>query len=178
MQTPTSPSPLARLVATPNDPVATLLRVVLGLVILPHGLQKAFGLFGGYGWTGSMGYFTEQLHIPYALGALAIAAETLGGLGLVVGLLGRVAAAGVASVMAVAALLQHRANGFFMNWSGQQAGEGYEYHGLAFAVALAVVIRGSGARSLDRRLAERLAHPRSSDRLAHLTPAGARHAGT
>jgi putative oxidoreductase len=176
MHTPTRPTGFARLLATPDDRVATLLRVVLGLVIIPHGLQKAFGLFGGYGWAGTMGYFTGQLHIPYALGALAIAAEVLGGLGLIVGLLGRVAAVGVASVMAVAALMQHRTNGFFMNWSGQQAGEGYEYHVLAFAIALAVVVRGSGAASLDRVLADRLARPRRADQLAHLTPARARAA--
>ncbi len=133
------------------------LRVALGLVILPHGLQKALGLFGGYGWAGTMGYFTGQLHIPYALGALAILAESLGALGLLAGLGGRVAAAGVAAVMATAALMQHRANGFFMNWSGQQAGEGYEYHVLAFVLALAVALRGSGAFSLDRVLARRLA---------------------
>ncbi len=157
MPTPSRAAGLARLLATPDDRVAALLRVALGLVILPHGLQKALGLFGGYGWAGTMGYFTGQLHIPYALGALAILAESLGGLALLAGLGGRAAAAGVAAVMATAALMQHRANGFFMNWSGQQAGEGYEYHVLAFVLALAVALRGSGAFSLDRLLARRLA---------------------
>jgi putative oxidoreductase len=140
------------LIRTTNDVVPAIARIVLGLVILPHGLQKAFGMFGGYGFEGTMGFFTGSLHIPYALGVLAIAAELLGGLGLIVGLLGRVAAFGVASVMAVAVVMSHSSFGFFMNWSGQQKGEGFEYHLLALGLAAIVMVRGSGAASADLAL--------------------------
>jgi len=141
---------LKRLLATTDDRIATLARLALGLVMLPHALQKVFGLFGGYGISGTMGYFTGALHLPVALAYLAIAAEFLGALGLVVGLAGRGAAFGIAAVMVGAMLTVHVPNGFFMNWSGQAAGEGFEYHILALALAAIVMVRGSGAFSLDR----------------------------
>ena len=147
---------LRKLIATSNDSVATLLRLLLGVVILPHAAQKMFGWFGGYGIEGTMGYMTGTLGIPALFAGLAIAAELLGGLGLVTGLLTRVAAFGILSVMAVAAVTVHRSNGFFMNWSGAQAGEGFEYHLLAGAIAVAVIVKGGGALSLDRRLQKAL----------------------
>lgn len=140
-----------RLIGTTDDYGATVTRVVLGLVMFPHGAQKALGWFGGYGFGPTLDAFTSQMGIPLVFALLAIAAEFLGALGLIVGLLGRVAAFGVLSVMAVAATL-HLQNGFFMNWTGTQAGEGYEFHLLAGAMALVVVIKGSGALSLDRWL--------------------------
>jgi putative oxidoreductase len=143
---------LQRVLATPRDPVATFLRLVLGVVMFPHGAQKVFGWFGGYGIEGTMGFF-GSLGIPAAFGALAIAAEFLGSLGLLTGLLTRVAAFGVMSVMVVAALTVHLPHGFFMNWTGTQAGEGFEFHILAASMALALVIRGGGAFSVDRVLA-------------------------
>jgi putative oxidoreductase len=142
---------LRRLLATTNDSVPLIARLVLGLVILPHGLQKTLGLFGGYGLEGTLGFMTSQ-GIPLALAVLAIAAEAAGALGLVLGLFGRVASFGVASVMAVAALMVHRSH-FFMNWNGTQGGEGYEFHLLAIALAAIVMVRGSGRWSLDRLLA-------------------------
>ncbi len=145
---------LASVLATPADPTATIARLALGIMILPHGMQKLFGLFGGYGYAGTMGYFTETLGIPWLFAFLAIVAEFFGGLGLITGFLGRVAALGVGTVMLVGALMSHVQHGFFMNWSGQlQAGqEGFEFHILAVALALIVVLRGSGALSLDRLL--------------------------
>lgn len=139
-----------RLMDTADDRVATLLRVALGLVILPHGLQKTFGWFGGGGVAETIQGFQQAFSVPAALTVLIIAAEFLGGLGLLAGLLSRVAAAGVAAVMVGAVALGHWNAGFFMNWSGQKAGEGFEYHILAVAIALAVMVRGSGAFSLDR----------------------------
>lgn len=144
-----------KLLHTDADPVATLLRLTLGLVIFPHGAQKALGLFGGYGFTGTMGFFTGQLHIPAVFAFLAIAAEFAGSLGLITGLLTRVAAFGVFCNMLVAAVLVHRPVGFFMNWFGTQQGEGYEFHLLAMGLALAVMIRGGGAASADRALSQR-----------------------
>jgi putative oxidoreductase len=143
---------LKRILQTENDYVTTLMRVVLGLVMLPHGLQKTFGLFGGAGFSGTMGFF-GQMGIPAIFAFLAIMAEFAGSLGLISGLLTRVAAFGIACVMTVAVLTVHLSNGFFMNWSGSQGGEGFEYHLLALALAVALIIRGGGAASIDRRLA-------------------------
>lgn len=144
-------SPLTRLLATPDDPVLLGVRLTLGLVMLPHGLQKTLGLFGGYGFEGTLGFFTGTLGIPWAFALAAILAESLGALALVLGLFGRVAALGIAANMLVAALMSHVANGFFMNWFGNQGGEGFEYHLLALALAAVVMVRGSGRASLDRR---------------------------
>lgn len=144
---------LRKLMATPDDRVMFIIRVVAGLVILPHGLQKLLGWFGGFGFQGTMGFLTQQQHIPYVFALLAIIAEVAGGLGLITGLLGRVAAFGVFCVMVVAVITTHLPNGFFMNWTGQQKGEGFEYHLLMMALTVAVMIRGSGAWSLDRLLA-------------------------
>ena len=145
---------VAAVFATENDAAATVARLALGLMILPHGLQKAFGLFGGYGFEGTMGFFTGTLGIPVAFAVLAIVAEVAGGLGLILGAVGRLAAFGVGTVMVVAALTVHLPNGFFMNWGGgMPAGaEGWEFHLLAASLAVIVMLRGSGAGSIDRAI--------------------------
>ena len=151
-----------KLIATSDDYAALVIRVVLGLVMLPHGMQKVFGWFGGYGFNATLGFFSSKLGIPTPLGVLVILAESLGALALVVGLLGRFSAFGVAATMVGAVAMVHGHNGFFMNWNGNQPGEGYEYHLLALAMAAAVMIRGSGALSIDRLLQRRVARPESS----------------
>jgi putative oxidoreductase len=155
-----------KLLATSDDWTLTLLRLVMGMVFFMHGAQKALGWFGGYGFSGTMGFFTQQMHIPAAFAFLAICAEFLGGIGLIVGLLSRVAAFGIACNMTVAVLLVHAQFGIFMNWTGQQKGEGFEYHLLALAIAFVVMIKGSGALSLDRVLTSKssLSDPASSRR--------------
>lgn len=140
---------------TTNDAGVTLIRVMLGLVMFPHGMQKMFGWFGGYGWTGTMGFFTGQMHVPALFAALAILAEALGSLGLITGLFGRVAAFGILSNMVVAVAMVHSKVGFFMNWYGAQQGEGFEYHLLAIAMAVLVIWKGSGAYSVDKAIADR-----------------------
>jgi putative oxidoreductase len=133
-----------------NDSFApTLARLTLGVVMFPHGAQKALGLFGGYGFNGTMNFFTQQMHIPAVFAFLAIAAEFLGSLGLITGFLSRIAAFGIAVNMVVAIAMVHAANGFFMNWVGNQKGEGFEYHLLTLGVALIVMIYGAGKLSLD-----------------------------
>lgn len=132
-----------------NDTTALVLRLTLGLVMFPHGAQKALGWFGGYGFTGTMGFFTEQMQIPALFAFLAIAAEFAGSLGLITGLLTRLSAFGIGAVMVVAVLTSHLGNGFFMNWYGNQKGEGFEYHLLAIGIAVALVLRGGGRASLD-----------------------------
>ena len=78
---------IRKLIATDNDGAVTFLRLVLGVVFFAHGAQKTLGWFGGYGFSGTMGFFTGMMHIPALFAVLAIAAEFLGGLGLIVGLL-------------------------------------------------------------------------------------------
>ena len=146
-----------RLISTHHDYGLLVIRLALAAVLLAHGLQKAFGLFGGYGFAATVGFFTNTLGVPAPLAVLVILAETAGAVDLAAGLLGRVAALGGAAVMAGAVAMVHYRFGFFMNWSGTQGGEGFDLHLLAFAIALAVMICGSGALSLDRLLQRRLA---------------------
>jgi putative oxidoreductase len=143
---------LRKLFSTPNDLTLTLVRLVLGIVFFAHGAQKMLGWFGGYGFQGTMGFFTHN-GIPAPLAFLAICAEFFGGLGLIFGLLSRIAAFGIMVNMLVAIATVHRFNGLFMNWFGNQKGEGYEYHLLAIALCLVVMIKGAGALSIDRVLA-------------------------
>lgn len=141
-----------KLINTDNDIATLVIRVLLGVVFFPHGMQKLIGWFGGYGFTGSMGFFTDTLHIPALFAFLAIMAEGLGSLGLITGLLTRVAAFGIGVNMVVAVYMLHWQNGFFMNWFGNQKGEGFEYHLLVIAMAVALIIKGGGALSVDRAL--------------------------
>ena len=144
----------ARLMRTDTHNVAlTTLRLVLGVVFFAHGAQKTLGWFGGYGFSGTMGFFTQQLGIPAPLAFLAICAEFLGGIGLIVGFLTRVAAFGIFCNMVVAVFMVHQKFGFFANWTGAQKGEGIEYHLLAVAIAAAIMIAGAGAYSIDGMLA-------------------------
>ena len=141
-----------RLIGTDSDTATTILRLVLGVVFFAHGAQKMLGWFGGYGFTGTMGFFTGVMHIPALFAFLAIAAEFFGGQGLIFGFLTRIAAFGIFSNMIVAVAMVHHNFGFFMNWTGAQKDEGYEYHLLVLAVTAFLMIRGAGAASLDRLL--------------------------
>lgn len=143
---------LRKLLATSGDWSLTLLRLALGVVIFPHGIQKTLGWFGGAGFHRTMAFFTQS-GIPAVFAFLAICAEFLGGLGLIVGFLSRIAAFGIICVMLVAVFRVHLANGFFMNWAGNQKGEGFEFHILAIGIGLAILIRGAGALSVDRAVA-------------------------
>ena len=128
-----------------------IVRLALGIVMLPHGAQKALGLFGGPGYAGTMAMFTSQ-GMPAALAFLVILGESAGSLGLIVGLLSRIAGFGISCIMLGAIAMVHLPNGFFMNWSGKQAGEGFEYHILALGMALAVLVGGGGKSSVDRSI--------------------------
>ncbi len=144
-----------RLIDTEKDWVSVLLRVTLALVIFPHGAQKLLGWFGGVGFGLTLDYFEQAMGIPPGLTTLVIALEFFGPIALVLGLGSRLAALGIAAVMIGAVVTVHLPNGFFMNWAGAQAGEGFEYHLLALAIAGVVVLKGSGGLSLDRTLAAR-----------------------
>jgi putative oxidoreductase len=143
-----------KLVNTTDDSALTIVRLVLGIVFFAHGAQKVLGWFGGFGFSATMGAFTQGMHIPAPLAFLAICAEFLGGIGLILGFLGRIAAFGIACNMLVAVLTIHRHFGFFANWYGNQKGEGFEYHLLVLAIAFAIMWKGSGALSVDRALSE------------------------
>jgi putative oxidoreductase len=142
-----------KLMSTSNDVALTILRLVLGIVFFAHGAQKMLGWFGGFGFHGTMGFF-EHMGMPAPVAFLVICTEFFGGLGLIVGLLSRIAALGIGVEMIGAIFMVHLPNGFFMNWMGTQKGEGFEYHLLAIAVAAALLLRGSGAFSLDRALSK------------------------
>jgi putative oxidoreductase len=141
-----------KLCATDNSAATSLLRLVLGIVFFAHGAQKMLGWFGGFGFSGTMAFFTGMLHIPAPLAFLAIAAEFFGGIGLILGFLTRIAAFGIGVNMLVAIMKVHHAFGFFMNWTGSQKGEGFEFHLLALAIVAFLIIRGGGAFSVDRAL--------------------------
>jgi putative oxidoreductase len=143
---------LTWMVGTDGEWVIAIVRIVLGVVFFAHGAQMALGWFGGAGLQTTVRQFREQLRIPAPLAMLAVAAEFLGGLGLIVGLLSRIAALGIAVVMIVALVAVHRKFGFFMNWYGEKLGHGIEYHVLVLALALTVMIKGAGAFSLDQFL--------------------------
>lgn len=143
---------MRRLMMTDDDISRFVVRLFLGLVMFPHGAQKLLGWFGGHGYSGTMEFFTTQLGLPAVVVILVIVAEFFGALGLIVGFLGRVAAFGILCVMLGAMFMIHLRVGFFMNWYGSQQGEGYEYHLLAIGMALAVIIGGSGAFSVDRAI--------------------------
>ena len=144
---------LRKLMSTDNDSATAILRFVLGVIFFAHGAQKMLGWFGGYGFSGTMGFFTDVMHIPVLFAFLAITAEFFGGLGLILGFLTRIAALGIFSNMVVAIAMVHYRFGFFMNWTGAQKGEGFEYHLLVLAITALLMIRGAGAVSIDRVLA-------------------------
>lgn len=150
-----------RLIATRHDVGALAGRVALAAILLPHGLQHALGYFGGYGFSGTLGWMTDTLGFPTILAALAIVTELVAPVALVLGLGGRLAALGLIGLM-VGAASTHAANGFFMNWFGAlPAGtEGFEYHLLAIGLGAVVAVNGSGALSIDRLLTIRFGRPK------------------
>lgn len=145
-------SPLRHLVRTDGDVAALVLRLTLGVVMFPHGAQKLLGWFGGSGFTATMSGLTGQVGLPSLVALFVIVAEFFGAIALVAGVLSRLAALSIGAIMVGAIFVAHLPNGFFMNWFGNQPGEGFEYHLLAIGLAAAIVIKGSGALSLDRLL--------------------------
>jgi putative oxidoreductase len=140
---------IKKLLETNDDIAGFVLRVLLGVVMFPHGAQKLLGWFGGYGFSGTMGFFTGKLGIPAVFAFLVIMSEFFGSLALIAGAITRLAAFGVGCVMLGATLMVHLPHGFFMNWAGKQQGEGFEFHLLAMAIAVALMIIGGGRWSID-----------------------------
>ncbi len=143
------------ILATNNNVAPLIARLTLAIVIFPHGAQKLLGWFGGYGFSGTMDFFTGTMGIPAFLAFLVIIAESIGAVALFAGALSRVAAFGIGITMTVAMFMGHTANGFFMNWYGNQAGEGFEYHLLTIGLALITIVSGAGALSVDRAISNK-----------------------
>jgi len=142
---------LSSLLHTNDDIGLFIARISLGIVILPHGLQKLLGLFGGAGFSGTVDSFVGR-GLPSAVAILIIIAESFGALGLILGFFSRLAAFGITLIMLGAIFMVHIQNGFFMNWFGNQAGEGFEYHLLALGLSLVVLIKGGGKWSVDNMI--------------------------
>lgn len=152
-----------RLFSTSNSYALTAARVTLGAVMLPHGLQKLVGWFGGPGFDGAMGFLTG-MGLPSPVALTVILAESVFAALLVAGALSRVSALLIAAVMVGAVATMHAQHGFFMNWYGAAAGEGFEYHLLALGLAAVTTIGGAGAASVDAAVARRLvAEPALAD---------------
>jgi putative oxidoreductase len=142
------------LTGTHADWVVGIARILLGIIFFGHGAQKMLGWYGGPGLANSMRAFTEHLHLPSTLAFLVIAGELFSGIGLIVGLFSRIAALVIALTMVGAIATVHFRFGLFLNWFGNQKGHGIEYHLLAIALALVVVVKGAGAFSVDRLVYE------------------------
>ncbi len=137
---------------TNNDWTGLVTRLTIGLILFPHGAQKMLGIFGGYGFNGTMRFFTGTMHLPGLIGFLVILIEFIGSLSLIAGFASRLWSALVIIEMLGAVVTTHLKNGFFMNWAGTQKGEGYEFHLLIIGLALAILINGSGKFSADKKL--------------------------
>jgi putative oxidoreductase len=143
---------LHALTVTDGSVATALLRLTLGLVMLPHGAQKMLGWFGGAGFSGTVNMLTTYAGLPAPIAVLVVLFEFVGSIALILGAFSRLGALAIATVMVGAIATVHLPNGFFMNWTGTQAGEGFEYHLLAIGIAIAIAIKGGGTLSLDRKI--------------------------
>jgi putative oxidoreductase len=147
---------LRKILVTEDRLAPAIMRLTLAVVMFPHGAQKMLGWFGGDGFSAAMTGFTEGQGLPWLVAFLVIIAEFLGSIGLALGVATRACAAGIAAVMVGAVLTVHLQYGFFMNWGGQKAGEGFEFHLLAIGLAIALMVAGGGKASLDRAITRRM----------------------
>lgn len=137
---------------TNTDWTGLVTRLTIGLILLPHGAQKMFGMFGGYGFSGTLGFFTGTMHLPWLIGFMVIIIEFIGALSLIAGFASRIWSALTIILFLGIIFSSHVDNGFFMNWFGNQKGEGYEYHLLVIGLSLTTLINGSGKYSIDERI--------------------------
>lgn len=141
-----------RIFATHDEWTGTILRITLGGILFPHGAQKLLGWFNGPGFDKEMQFFTEVVGLPWIIGFLVIVIEFFGALSLVIGLATRFWAIAVVGLMIGIILTSHLEYGFFMNWFGNQAGEGFEYHLLVIGLSLATLLQGSGKYGVDGQI--------------------------
>lgn len=131
-----------------------VLRVILGLVVFPHGAQKLLGWFDGYGFSGSMNYFTDTVALPWIIGFLVIILEFFGAIALIAGIATRIISVLYIAIAIGIIFTSSIQYGFFMNWFGNQGGEGYEYFLLWIGMAVGLVVSGGGKYSVDKLLAK------------------------
>jgi putative oxidoreductase len=143
---------MKKIFQTSENTTATIIRIVLGIIMFPHGAQKMLGWFGGYGFNGTMGFLTGTAGLPWIIAFLVITIEFLGAIALIFGFATRVVAVGIISLFAGIIFTSHLQNGFFMNWTGNLKGEGYEYHLLIIGMAIALLVSGAGKWSVDYAL--------------------------
>lgn len=141
-----------KLFTTSESWTLIVLRVILGLVIFPHGAQKLLGWFGGYGFSGSMNYFTDTVGLPWMVGFLVIILEFFGAIALIAGIATRIIAVLYIAIAIGIIFTSSIQYGFFMNWFGNQAGEGYEYFLLWIGMAVTLLVNGGGKYSIDKLL--------------------------
>lgn len=141
---------------TNNDWSGFINRLTVGIILFPHGAQKMLGIYGGYGFSGTMSYFTDVLHLPWIVGFLVIFIEFIGAIALILGIASRIWAASIIVLMIGIILTSHLDNGFFMNWFGNQKGEGFEFHLLVIGLCTSLLVSGSGLLSIDRLMGRKL----------------------
>ncbi len=142
---------LTQLQETDDNKASIILRISFAIMMLPHGMGKVFGVFGVFGGMGfdkTIHHMTENMGIPYIFALLAIVVEFLSTFAIIIGYQTRINALLLAIVMIVASTF-HFQHGFYMNWFGQKAGEGFEFHILAVGMMLALAVLGGGKYSLD-----------------------------
>ena len=128
---------------------ALVARLVLGATVFAHGAQKLFGWFGGYGFEGTMGFLTGQVGLPNFIALMVILIESVAAVMIIAGVFTRVAALGIFGLFTIIMLKFHSAHGFFMNWAGNQKGEGIEYFIILLGVTLTLIIAGGGKAIVD-----------------------------
>ena len=138
-----------------NNSAATLCRVTLGAVLFPHGAQKLLGWFGGFGFEGSMSYFTGTIGLPWIVGFLVILIEFFGAISLILGFATRLWSFAIIVLTVGIVHTSHSQFGFFMNWLGNQKGEGFEYFILMLGLAISLIISGAGRYSIDSWIASK-----------------------
>lgn len=136
----------------------SIARLTLGLVLLPHGAQKLFGLFGGYGFSATMESFTTQMGLPGIVAFTIIMIEFFGSISLILGFFSRLWALSIFGMFIGIIFTTQIEHGFFMNWFGNQAGEGFEYSLLIIGLALSTIINGSGKWSIDSLISKKSKH--------------------
>jgi putative oxidoreductase len=134
---------------TNKDWTGLVARLTAGLILFPHGAQKMLGMFGGFGYSGTMGFFTGTMNLPWIVAFMVIIIEFVGSVSLIAGFGSRIWAVLNIVLMCGIIFTSHLQNGFFMNWFGNQAGEGFEFHLLFIGLNAAVMISGSGKYAVD-----------------------------
>ncbi len=145
-----------RMLNTESNWAGSIARLTLGIVLFPHGAQKMLGWFGGYGFTGTMDTFTSQMGLPWIVAFAVILIEFFGSISLILGFASRLWSLAIAGLFAGIIYTTHLEHGFFMNWFGNQAGEGYEYALLIIGIAVAVLVNGSGKYAVDSQILKTL----------------------